>query len=417
MSAGNTIKTIFGALPDQDTLRRQTYPAPYANTNAHVHLPPNFGSISSVDEAIEKAKREQIAVLGASNYYDYTIYTPFAHAAVKAGITPVFGIEVLTMDDDLRQKNILVNDPKNPGKFYICGKGLTTFDAIDEAALPIWKRIREGDTQRIEEMIANINAIPLLKERGVCLSYQEIARNIATLKQVPVETVFLQERHLAHAVQQALFASVAEAERRAFLQKLYQTDGAVETQDVVKAQNDIRTYLFKQGKAAYADERYISPQEAAQLILGLGGYVSYPILIDGVPTLSPFEATPDALAEHLLARQIGAAEFIPTRNDPNTLTMFVKRLREYALPIGAGTEHNDAVWIPLLPTCRKSVPLSEELQKTFWEGACVAAAHQYLCAKDQPGFRFFADKAEREAQIRDFAALGASVVAAIASRA
>ena len=417
MPVGNTVKTIFGALPDQDALRRHAYPAPYANTNAHIHLPPNFGSIASVDEAIQKAKSEKIAVLGASNYYDYTIYTPFAHAAVKAGITPVFGIEVLTMDDDLRQKNILVNDPKNPGKFYICGKGLTTFDAIDEAALPIWRRIREGDTQRIEEMIAKINAIPLLKERGVSLSYQGIAREIAVLKHVPVETVFLQERHLAQAVQQALFASVPDMERSAFLQKLYQTDSAVETQDVVKAQNDIRTYLFKQGKVAYADERYISPQEAAQLILGLGGYVSYPILIDGVPTLSPFEATPDALAEHLLARQIGAAEFIPTRNDPNTLTMFVKRLREYAIPIGAGTEHNDAAWLPLLPTCRKSVPLSEELQKIFWEGACVAAAHQYLRAKDQPGFRFFPNQAEREAQIRDFAALGASVVAAIASHA
>ena len=415
MTAGTTVSEMFGALPEQNALPCPAS-ASAALTNLHIHLPPNFGAIASVDDAIAKAKDENIVALCASNYYDHAIYRPFARAAAQAGITPIFGIEALTMDEELRRQGVLVNDPKNPGKFYLCGKGLANFDAPDAAVLPIWERIRNGDRRRIEEMLARLNDLALLRQRGIRLDYQAICAEIATQKRVPVETVFLQERHIAHAAQQAIFERAPLAEREDFLRQLYQADGVVETQDVVKAQNELRNYLFKQGKAAYADERYISPDEAAALIRGLGGYVSYPILIDGIPTITPFEATPETLAEHLLARQIGAAEFIPTRNDLATLTRYVKSLRAQGIVIGAGTEHNDAAWIPLRPACRKGVALSDELTAIFWEGARVAAAHQYLCAKGKTGFRFFADAAGRNAQIQEFSAIGAAVVAAIAGQ-
>ena len=414
MTAGTTVSEMFGALPEKDALPRHAS-ASAVLTNLHVHLPPNFGAIPSVEEAIAKAKDENIAVLCASNYYDHAIYRPFAQAAAQAGITPIFGIEALTMDEELRRQGTLVNDPKNPGKFYLCGKGLANFDAPDGSVLPVWERIRNGDRRRIEEMLARLNDLALLRQHGIRFDYQAICAEIATRKRVPVETVFLQERHLAQAAQQAIFQRAPLAGREDFLRQMYHTDGAVETQDVVKAQNELRNYLFKQGKAAYADERCISPAEAA-LIRGLGGYVSYPILIDGIPTITPFEATPETLAEHLLSRQIGAAEFIPTRNDPATLTRYVKSLRAQGIAIGAGTEHNDVAWIPLRPACRKGVALSDELTAIFWEGACVAAAHQYRCAKGEAGFRFFADAAGRNAQIQEFSAIGAAVVAAIAGQ-
>ena len=409
MSVGKTIQEIFGNLPDEAQLA-QSAPAERALTNLHVHLPPNFGSIASIEDAIQHAQKEDIAVLGSSNYYDHTIYTPFAKAALQAGIAPVFGIEVLTMDEGLRDAGTLVNDPKNPGKFYICGKGLTTFDAIDEEALPIWETIRQGDRQRIEAMIAALNAIETLKEQDIQLAYDAIAQKIAEEKRVPVETVFLQERHLAQALQAAVFERTAPTERQEFLQRLYQAEGEFEAEDVVKAQNELRNHLLKQGKAAYVEESYISPEEAARLIAGLGGYVSYPILIDGAPSISPFEGPPEALVEHLLNRQIGAAEFIPTRNDVGVLSSYVKVLRDEGLVIGAGTEHNDAVWIPLLPACTQATPLTDELLDIFWEGACVAVAHQYLRAKGEAGFQFFADRDKRLAQLDSMGELGARVI-------
>lgn len=409
MLTGKTVQEIFGTLPDEEQLG-QSAPAERGLTNLHIHLPPNFGSIASVEDAVRKARQEEIVVLGASNYYDHSIYQPFARTALHAGIAPVFGIEVLTMDDELREAGTLVNDPKNPGKFYICGKGLTTFDAVSEETLPVWETIRQGDRQRIEAMIAKLNEIDALKRNNIRLEYDAIAQKIADEKQVPVETVFLQERHLVQALQSAVFERTNPAERQEFLQQLYQIDGDVETQDVVKTQNELRTYLLKQGKAAYVEESYISPEEAAKLITGLGGYVSYPILIDGAPSVSPFEGPPEALVEHLLERQIGATEFIPTRNDLETLRTHVKALREQGFVVGAGTEHNDAVWIPLLPACKQTMPLTDDLLDIFWEGACVAVAHQYLRAKGKPGFQFFTDHAERLAQLDSMRELGARVI-------
>lgn len=412
MNIGNTVQEIFGNLPDEDTLLAQPLEKKALRTNAHVHLPPNFGSIESIDHAISNAKAEEIVVLGTANYYDYNIYTPFAHAAVGAGITPVFGIEVLTLDSELQAAGIRVNDPKNPGKVYICGRGLTNFDAIPEICIPLWQRIREGDKERIMAMIAKLNEIDALKNTGLSLTYNGIARKIANEKQVPVNTVFLQERHLVQALQKAIWATIPEGTRADFLRGLYQTDATVEIENVVKVQDDLRNALLKQGKVAYVDERFVTPKEAAELILGLGGYVSYPTLIDGAPEILPGEGAPDELIATLLKQQIGAAEFIPTRNDLHVLTTYVKALRTHGIAVGAGTEHNAATWIPLMPACVKDVPLSEELIQIFWEGACVAVAHQYLRAKGQPGFQFLVDKNAREAQIQHMAKIGARVVQA-----
>jgi len=410
MTTGSTVQEIFGKLPDEVELLAQSGEISPLKTNAHIHLPPNFGSIKSIEHAISKAKEEEIAVLGTANYYDYGIYTPFAHAAVKAGVTPMFGIEILTLDSDLQAAGIRTNDPKNAGKVYMCGRGLTNFDAIPEASIPLWQRIREGDKERIIAMIAKLDAVEVLKDAGLSLTYDGIAQSIADEKHVSVETVFLQERHLAQAVQKAIWAAVPETQRPAFLQSLYQTDASVAVENVVKVQDEVRNALLKQGKPAYIDECFVTPQEAAQLIVGLGGYVSYPTLIDGAPEILPGEGTPDELVSGLLKQQTGAAEFIPVRNDRDVLTTYVKTLRENGIAVAAGTEHNNASWIPLLPSCVNNVPLGEELTAIFWEGACVAVAHQYLRAKGEPGFQFLADNDEREAQIQRMGRIGACVV-------
>jgi hypothetical protein len=51
-----------------------------------------------------------------------------------------------------------------------------------------------------------------------------------------------------------------------------------------------------------------------------------------------------------------------------------------------GTEHNAPDMIPLTCDTRGNNPLSGNLRKISYEGACVVAAHQYLRAKDLEGF-------------------------------
>ncbi|MCC2670179.1 MAG: hypothetical protein K0Q72_2650, partial [Armatimonadetes bacterium] len=95
--------------------------------NAHIHLPPNFSAFDTVAQAVDLARDQGIGVLGASNYYDYTVYGEFSERARAAGIYPLFGLEVIALLDDLQEAGVKINDPGNPGKLYLCGKGLSRF--------------------------------------------------------------------------------------------------------------------------------------------------------------------------------------------------------------------------------------------------------------------------------------------------
>src|SRR3972149_6884136 len=98
--------------------------------NTHVHLPPNFSAFESVEQAVSLAAEEKIGALGVSNYYDYQVYGAFGQRARAKGIFPLFGLEIISVQDDLRKAGVRVNDPDNPGRTYICGKGITRFDPM-----------------------------------------------------------------------------------------------------------------------------------------------------------------------------------------------------------------------------------------------------------------------------------------------
>ena len=95
--------------------------------NSHIHLPPNFSAFESVAQAIDLAAQQQIGVLGVSNYYDYDVYGDFVSGSRKHGIFPLFGLEIIALIDELVKAGVKINDPGNPGKIYVCGKGITRF--------------------------------------------------------------------------------------------------------------------------------------------------------------------------------------------------------------------------------------------------------------------------------------------------
>ena len=81
----------------------------------------------------------------------------------------------------------------------------------------------------------------------------------------------------------------------------------------------------------------------------------------------------------------------------------------------AGTEHNTLDLVPIEPTCLKGQPVPDDLKEIFWEGACVAAAHQFLVAHGQCGFvdgqgKPNASYRSDEERISAFRALGMAVI-------
>ena len=400
---------------------RKSASAPRAalRANAHVHLPPNFSAFESVAEVVALAAGESLDLLGASNYYDFTAYRAFAAQAAMHGIFPLYGIEVIAMVDDLRGAGVRVNDPNNPGRMYLCGKGLSRFAQPAKVARTILGNIRRSDEERMRRMITLLADVFASRGAAVNLDYDAVVDRIVRRHDVPRETVTPQERHVALSFQQALFESVPDDRRGESLARVLGAP-AVAAQPI-PVQNEIRSRLLKAGRPAYVDERFVTFDDACRLILALGGIPSYPTLADGAKPICEFEAPVEALIDNLRSRGIHAAEFIPTRNRPEVLTQYVPAMRQAGLVITAGTEHNTLDRIALTPAALNGAPIPESVAAVFREGACVAAAHQYLAARGECGYvdgegRLNPAYPSQTERIADLAALGAGVIAAFQSR-
>lgn len=390
-------------------------PAGRPKVNAHIHLPPNFSAFESVEQAVGLAAEQGIGVLGVSNYYDYTVYGDFVVEARKRGIFPLFGLEIIALDSELAAQGVKLNDPGNPGKLYICGKGITRFGEMTPRAAELLNIIREKDSTRMREMIDRMAAI--FDDKGLETGLDETAVIDMVVRRhgSPRETVYLQERHLCQAFQESLFARVALDERLSCLSKVLGKDLDVDPDDHVQIQNAIRSNLMKAGKPAYLEETFVNFQQARELILELGGIPCYPTLADGASPISPYERDPSTLIENIRANDIHCAEFIPVRNHPDVLERYVMAMREAGLAVTAGTEHNSLSLIPIEPACEGAAPVPEAVKSIFWEGACVVAAHQFLTLHGQTGYvdaqgRPNPDYADSDARIQAFAALGAAVI-------
>ena len=354
--------------------------------NAHIHLPPNFSAFETVQQAIDLAARENCGLLGVSNYYDYDVYADFVERARAKGIFPLFGLEIIAMQDDLCESGVKVNDPGNPGKTYVCGKGITRFGEMTDEALRLLNEIRENDRTRMQSMIARLRTI--VTERGLETEIDEdaVVDMVVRRHGAPRETVYLQERHVSQAFQEALSGKVPANERISLLHAILGAEtSATDPEDQVAMQNDIRSHLMKSGKPAFVDEAFLSFEEAQQLILELGGIPSYPTLADGASPICPYEADADELIATLQSRNVHAAEWILQRNTTAVAHDYVTKMRAAGLVVTAGTEHNTLDLIAITPTFGDG-PVPEDLRAIFWEGACVVAAHQFLALHGECGY-------------------------------
>jgi hypothetical protein len=412
----NALRDIGSVSALKEQAARGYAPRQRPKVNSHIHLPPNFSAFNTVQQAVDLASDQGVGVLGVSNYYDYDVYATFIELARTKKIFPLFGLEIICMIDDLRTAGVKINDPGNPGKMYICGKGITRFARMTPEGSRLLNLIRKDDSTRMDAMVRATEKV--FAERGLPTgtTTDAVVNMIVRRHGSEKRTVYLQERHIAQAFQEASFEKVAASNR---INKLNEVFGAAtkakSPDDFVTVQNDLRSHLMKAGKPAFVDETFIGFEDAYKLIHELGGYACYPTLADGNNPICPFEEPVEKLIENIEQRNIHAAEFIPVRNAPEVLSKFVKPMRAAGLAITAGTEHNTLDLIPIEPTCKNGVPIPEDLKQIFWEGACVAAAHQFLTLHGQTGFVDALGNPNHayknaEDRIADFARLGAAVI-------
>jgi hypothetical protein len=388
--------------------------------NTHVHLPPNFSAFETAEDAVQTAASEGVAVLGASNFHDHRIYRRFADAAAAAGIVPLFGLEFIGVIDSLRDAAMKVNDPANPGRIYLCGKGIDPFAAPTATAIRLLEQVRTADADRMRAMVPRLVACFAEAGLEVPLTEESISAETAARAGVPSSWVVLQERHLAQAFQEALFLLVPPGRRAALLARVFGAPGGVAVGDPAAVQGELRSRLMKAGQPAFVPESAVSFDDAYLLILELGGIPCYPTLADGTSPVCPWEEPPEALAQRLVERGIHAAELIPNRNRPEVVDAYVAAFRAAGIIVMAGTEHNTRARIALEPRCVDGSLPSPMARAAFREATCVVVAHQQARASGRPGYvdghgRLNAGFADGEARIRWFAELGAELIRPAAS--
>src|SRR5512133_519854 len=94
--------------------------------NGHFHTPYSFSAFTEIEQVFRMAEAEGVQVLGINDFYTTDGYAEFAALAAKYKIFPLFNIEFMSLQKDLQDANIRVNDPANPGRTYFSGKGLTS---------------------------------------------------------------------------------------------------------------------------------------------------------------------------------------------------------------------------------------------------------------------------------------------------
>ena len=352
--------------------------------NTHVHFPPNFSAFRTVEDAIGTAAAEGARAVGISNFFDQQVYAEFRDQADAAGIVALYGLEFITLDDDLAAAGIRVNDPANPGRMYLCGKGIAPFKEKSATAQRIATEIRGGNDERATAMVGKLADWFLTCGLDTGLTAEVIAHEVAYAAEVPVGWVSLQERHIAMAFQRALF-TLPPDERASVLERAYGSASTVDIEDAGALQGEIRSRLIKVGTPGYVPEVPLGFADAYRYVLEMDGIPTYPTLADGVSPVCPFEDPAEKLASQLVARGIHAAELIPIRNTVACVDAYVRAFTGAGMVVMGGTEHNTPDRIPIEVACVDG-PVSDYARQAFWEATCVVAAHQHLLANGEPGY-------------------------------
>jgi hypothetical protein len=344
-------------------------------TNCHIHTSESFSVFRSPSEAVWQATREGIAVLGINDHYTIAGHEEFRRACATAGVAAGFSLEAVAVDRESADSGLKLNDPDNPGRIYLCGKGITRYPGDAAPEMQTLSRMRAALERRNREMTAKLAALFQERLGASGPSWEDVisltARGNAT------------ERHVASAALRRLRELALE--RGKPLAELISTlTGAAPPaeSDDAALQIFLRGKLLKAGAPCFVREdadAFVSVAELRQIFLAFGAIPAYPIL--GNPILAG-EQNIEALFDRLQSAGFYAVEVIPVRNTRERLAEIVTAAQRRWWPVFNGTEHNTPEAKPLLDP----FALDSEFEPWFRQSAALLLGHQKLVAQGKPGY-------------------------------
>lgn len=360
--------------------------------NAHLHTPFSFSAFDNIDQALDMAVAEGVKVVGVNDFYSTDGYAEWANGCAKRHLFPLFNIEFISLNRDDQANNIRVNDPNNPGRTYLSGKGLSFPVALKEPYLSQLNDVREESNHHVARMCAKLNALLLDCGAGFSLSYDEIKTALTRGS--------VRERHLAKALRFKIEEAFKQPELQlAFYEKLFGGKALKsKLDDFAAVENEIRGNLLKAGGGAFVPEdpkAFLDMEVVRQIILNAGGIPTYPFLADDAKgEFTDFEGDKEKVAQILKERGIYSIEFITTRNSVEVLEDYASYFYNQGFVVTFGSEHNTPAMEPIELFARKGASLTPLLMDINLKGACVTAAHQYLVATEGKGYLDASGKAD-----------------------
>ena len=344
------------------------------DVNAHIHTPYSFSAFQAVDEALDKAAAEGVKVVGINDFYSTDGYGEWTGGCAKRGLFALRNIEFISLNTEDRDAGLRVNDPNNPGRTYVSGKGLAYPVTLSGEPARLLSEVRAESNSQVERMCEKLNACLSAVSAGFTIDYASVE---ATLTKGLVR-----ERHLAKALRLASEKKYPQAgERLAFYGRLFGGKAPkADPEDVAAVENELRSKLLKAGGAAFVPEdpkAFLPMETVCGIIEAAGGIPTYPFLADDAAgRFTDFEADLQKASDTLKKRGFRSVEFITTRNTTAVLERYAGFLEDEGFIVTFGSEHNTPAMEPVKLRTRDAEALSERLRGINYRGACAVAAHQ-----------------------------------------
>lgn len=353
--------------------------------NAHLHTPYSFSAFADIDDALDRAVAEGVKVLGINDFYSTEGYSAWAEGCSKRKLYPLFGIEFISLNEADQKAGLRVNDPGNPGRTYLSGKGLSNPPQLEEPYATLLSNVRNEANNQVEAMCGKLNDLLRQKECGFTLDFTQITEELTK--------GLVRERHLAKALRLKVYVVCGEDESRIkeIFEKIFDGKSLKSAlADFAGVENEIRANLLKAGGAAFVpeDPSAFLPMETVQaIIIAAGGIPTYPFLADDPKgNYTDFENDLERVAKQLTERGFHSVEFITTRNDLHLLEKYAAYLYGQGFVVTLGSEHNTPAMEPIELFARGGVSLSDKLMEINYKGACAIAAHQHLVKQGLEGY-------------------------------
>ncbi|HKM94249.1 MAG TPA: hypothetical protein VJY41_11405, partial [Prolixibacteraceae bacterium] len=349
-----------------------------------LHTSYSFSAFDSIAQALDMAVAENVKVVGINDFYTTDGYAEWATECAKRKLFPLFNIEFISLNKDDQANGIRVNDPNNPGRTYLSGKGLAFPSILKDPYLSQLNNVKAESNRYVEKMCAKLNKLLTLCNAPFSISFAEVKETLTKGN--------IRERHLAKALRMKIAENfTAEAEHLAFYEKVF-GGKALKSKltNVAAVENEIRGNLLKAGGAAFVPENpeaFLDMEVVRQIIINAGGIPTYPFLADDPKgNFTDFEQDKVLVVEKLKQRGIASVEFITTRNTIAVLEDYASYCWNNGMVVTFGSEHNSPAMEPITLYATKGAELTPILKEINYKGACIVAAHQELVRQGKKGY-------------------------------